>query len=88
MARATDRHSSLFSYLDNDGEIDEHVFFAEQVQPHEELLVVLLVTMCDHLKGNKVRFKFNLILLNSSDLLKMQEFQIGNAQMSREVEKD
>ena len=59
MARTTDRDSSLvsLSYLDNDGEIDEHVFFAEQVQPHEELLVVLLVAMCDHLKGQKVRFK-------------------------------
>ena len=51
MAKATDRDSVLVSYLDNDGEIDEHVFFAEQVQSHKELLVVLLVAMCDHLKG-------------------------------------
>ena len=59
MAKAADRDSVLVSYLDNDGEIDEHVFFAEQVQPHEELLVVLLVAMCDHLKGFKVKFKLN-----------------------------
>ena len=59
MAIISTDHDVLFPYLDNDGEIDEHVFFAEKIQPHEELLVVLLVAMCDHLKRRKISRKIS-----------------------------
>ena len=50
----------LISYLDDDGQVDEHIFFAEKIESHEELLVVLVVSVCDHLKIEHFRLFFKL----------------------------